>query len=80
MKVLIQSSVTTSFNHCSLVLMLSRAKLLNKIKNLQKRALRFTLYYDESSYGEFLGLSGSCAMNTRFKRALCIEIYKTLIT
>lgn len=36
------------------------------------------LYYDESSYGEFLELSGSCAMKIRFKWNCCIEIYKTL--
>ena len=32
----------------------------------------------ESSYDELLRLSGSCAINVRLKRNLCVEIYKTL--
>ena len=32
----------------------------------------------KSSYDELLRLPGSCAINVRLKRSLCVEIYKTL--
>ena len=58
--------------------MLSSVKSLKKIENLQKRALRCILSDYESSYDELLRLCGSCAINVRRKRNLCVEIYKTL--
>ena len=75
---LIQSFVLSNFNYGPLVWMLSSVKSLNKIENLQKRALRFMLSDYESSYGELLRLSGNCVINVRLKKNLCIEIYKTL--
>ena len=77
-KGLIQSFVLSNVNYCPLMWMLSSFKSLNKIENLQKRALRFMLSDYESSYDELLGFSGSCAINVRLKRNLCVEIYKTL--
>ena len=77
-KALIQSFVLSNFNYCPLVWTLSSVKSLNKIENLQKRVLRFMPWDYESSYDELLRLSGSCAMNVRLKRNLCVEIYKTL--
>ena len=77
-KALIQSFVLSNFNYCPLVWMLSSVKSLNKIENLQKRALRFMLSDYKSSYDELLRLPGSCAINVRLKRSLCVEIYKTL--
>ena len=53
-------------------------KSLNKIENLQKRALRLMLSDYGSSYDEVLRLSDSCKMNVRLKKNLCVEIYKTL--
>ena len=77
-KALIQSFVLSNFSYCPLVWMLSSVKSLNRTGNLQKRALRFMLSDYESSYDELLSLSGSCAINVRLKRNLCVEIYKTL--
>ena len=77
-KALIQSFALSNFNYCPLAWMLSCVKCLNKIENLQKRALRFMLSDYESSYDELLTLSGICAINVRFKRNLCVEIYETL--
>ena len=77
-KALIQSFVLSNFNYGPLVWMLSSVKSLNKIENLQKRALRFMISDYEKSYDELLRLSGSCAINVRLKRNLCVEIYKTL--
>ena len=75
---LTQSFVLSNFNYGPLVWMLSSVKSLNKIENLQKRALRFMLSDYESSYGELLTLSGNCVINVRLKKNLYIEIYKTL--
>ena len=58
--------------------MLSSAKFLNKIENLQKRALGFMLSDYERCSDEVLRLSGSCAINVRLKKGLCVEIYKSL--
>ena len=44
-EVLINSYIISNFNYCPLVWMFSSTQSLNKIKNLQKRALRF-LYDD----------------------------------
>ena len=77
-KALIQSFVLSNSNFCLLVWMLPCVKSLNKMENLQKRAVRFMLSDYESSYDELLRLSSSCAINVRLKRNLCVEIYKTL--
>ena len=77
-KALIQSFVLSNFNYCPLVWMLSSVKSLNKIENLQKRALRFMISDYENSYDELLRLSGSCSINVRLKTNLCAEIYKIL--
>ena len=74
-RALIQSFVLSNFSYCPLMWVLSSVKSLNKIENLQKRALRFMLSDYESSYDELLRLSGSCAINVG---NLCVEIYKTL--
>ena len=76
-KALILSFVLSNFNYCPLVWMLSSVKSLNKIENLQKRALRFMLSDYESSYTEILRLPGSCAIKVRFKRNLCVGIYNS---
>ena len=55
--------------------MLPSVKSLNKIENIQKRALRSMLSDYENSYDELLRLSDSCPINVR---NLCVEIYKTL--
>ena len=59
--------------------MFSSTQPLNKIENLQKRALRF-LYNDfEASYEDLLSKGGKFKINFRRLRTLCVEIYKTLI-
>ena len=61
--------------HCPLVSMISCIKLLNKIENLRKWALRFILSNFESSYDEFSKLFDSCVINVKFKRNLYVEVY-----
>ena len=54
------------------------AQSLNKIENLQERALRFFLNNYDSTYEDLLEKSGYPNMNLRRQRTLCKEIYKTL--
>ena len=68
----------SNFNYCSLVWNFSSAQSLNKIENLQKRALRFLLNDYNSAYEDLLEKSGYINMNLWRQRTLCIEIYKTL--
>ena len=68
----------SNFNYCSLVWNLSSAQSLNKIENLQKRALRLLVKDYDSTYEDLLEKFGYPNMNLRRQRTLCIEIYKTL--
>ena len=49
-KVLVNTFVMSNFNYCSLVWNFSSAQSLNKIGNLQKRALRFLVNDYDSKY------------------------------
>ena len=68
----------SSFNYGFLVWMFSSKRTLNKIENLQKRALRFVLDDYTSSYELFLEKSGKPTTNLPRERLLCIEVYKAL--
>ena len=69
-KALIQSFALSNFNYGPLAWMLSSVKSLNKIENLQKRALRLMLSDYESSNDKLLNFSGSSAINVRLKGTL----------
>ena len=58
--------------------MFSSAQSVNKIENLQKRALRFLYDDSEASYEDLLSKGGKSTMNVRRLKTLCAEIYKTL--
>ena len=58
--------------------MFSSAHLLNKIENLQKRALHFLYDVFETSYEDLLSKGWKSTMNVRRLRTLCVEIYETL--
>ena len=57
--------------------MFSSKRSLNKIEDLQKRALRFVLDDYTSSYELLLEKSGKPIMNLARERLLCFEVYKT---
>ena len=77
-KVLLNSFIYSNFNYCPLVWMLSHAKSLNKIDNLQKRALQF-LYNDfDASYEELLLKAGKLKIREANLMILCVEIFKTI--
>ena len=50
---------------------------LNKIENLQKRALRFLYNNYQLTYEELLDKANSSTMNVKRLRFLCVEIYNT---
>ena len=77
-RVLIKSYIISNYNYCPLVWMFSIAKSLNKIENLQKRALRFLYNGYSISYEGLLEKAGKVKMNVYRLRNLCVEIYKTI--
>ena len=54
------------------------SKSLQKIENIQKRALRFLLDDNDSTYEELLVKSNNNFMSVKRLKVLCTEIYKTL--
>ena len=70
--------VYSNFNYYPLEWRFSSKKSLNKIESLQKRALRFALDDDTSSYKLLLENLGKPTMNLARERLLYIEVYKTL--
>ena len=72
-KVLVNTFVMSNFNYCSLVWNFSSAQSLNKIENLQKRALRFLLNDYDSTYEDLLEKSGYPNLNLRRQKTLYIE-------
>ena len=53
-KILINSFIYANFNYCQLVWQISPIKSINKIENIQKRALRFLLNNYSSDYETLL--------------------------
>ena len=77
-KVLIESFIYSNFDYCPLAWHFSSAKSLQKIENMQKRALQFLFSTYEMNYEELIEKAGKSTMNIRRLRFLCTEIYKTL--
>ena len=75
-KVLINSFILSNFNYCSLVWSISSAKSLNKVENLQKRAVRFLHNDYSSSYEELLKKSGKSTVNVSNYRSLYLKFSK----
>ena len=77
-KALIYSFILSNFNYCHLVWFISSDKCLNKVENLQKRALQFLFNDYSSSYEELIKNSETSTVNVSNYCSLCIEIFKTL--
>ena len=67
-----------NFNYCTLVWMLLNATSLKKIKNLQKRSLRFLHKSYNTPYEDLLFKSGFSSMNVKLLRPPCVKIFRTL--
>ena len=77
-KILINSFIYGNFNYCPLVWHFCSKNSLNKIENIQKRALRFLLNDYESDYKILLKKCNKCTMEVRRLRTLALETFKTL--
>ena len=77
-QVLAQSFVYSNFNYCPFMWYFSSSKSLQKIEQLQERALRF-LYNDHTtSYNDLLLKLDESTMLVASQRILCIKIFKTV--
>ena len=77
-KILISSFINGDFNYCPLVQHVYSKHSLNKIENIQKRALRFLLNDCESDDKALLKKSNKCTMEVRRLRTLALETFQTL--
>ena len=77
-KILINSFILDNFNYCPLVWHFCSKNSLNKIGNIQKRALRFLLNDYESDYKILQKKCNKCTMEVRRRRTLALETFKTL--
>ena len=75
---LINSFIYSNFDYCPLVWHFTSAKSLEKIENIQKRALRFMYNDYQNSYEYLLIKAEKSTMTVRRLRFLCIEIFKTI--
>ena len=75
-KILINSFIYSNFNYCPLVWHFSSRKSINKIENVQKRALRFLLNEYSSDYETLLKKTNKCTMEVKRLRLLALEIFK----
>ena len=66
-------------NYCPVVQFVSSSTSLRKIENLLKRALRVLLDDNVSSYEQLLQIPCKASINLRDHRALCTEVFKTMI-
>ena len=75
-KILINSFIYTNFNYCPLVWHFCSRKSINKIENIQKRALRFLLNDYSSDYETLLKKTNKHTMKVKRLRLLALEIFK----
>ena len=75
---LINSFIYANFSCCPLVWHFSSRKSINKIENIQKRALRFLLNDYASGYKTLLKKTNKCTIEVKQLRLLALEIFKAL--
>ena len=64
-KILINHLIYANFNYCQLVWHFSSTKSINKIENIQKKALRFLLNDYSSDYEILLKKTHKCTMEVK---------------
>ena len=75
-KILINSFIYSNFKYCPLVWHFSSRKFINKIENIQKRALTFLLNDYSSDYETLLKKTNKCTLEVKRLRLLALEIFK----
>ena len=78
-KVLITSFVLSNFKYCLLVWFVSSFESLRKTEKLHKRALIFLLNHYVSFNKQLSQKSSKTSVNLRNHKALCNEVFKTII-
>ena len=68
--------IVSNFNHCPVVWMFTSKSSLNKLENIQKRALRFVCNDFVSKYSELLEKCGSQGVKLMALSFMAIEVYK----
>ena len=75
-KILINCFINANFNYCPIVWHFSSRESINKIENIQKRALKFLLNHYSSDYETLLKKTNKCTMKVKRLRLLAVEIFK----
>ena len=75
-KILMNCFINANFNYCPIVWHFSSRESINKIENIQKRALRFLLNDYSSDYETLLKKTNKCTMEVKRLRLLALEIFK----
>ena len=70
------SFITSNFNYSPVVWMFTSKSSLNKLENIQKRALRFVCNDFVSNYSELLELCGSRGVKLMTLRFITVGVYK----
>ena len=76
-KTMVQSFILANFNYCPLVWYFTSAKQINKIEEIQERALRYISDDYDSNFQQLLENSKFVSMEIKRKQTLCTEIFKT---
>lgn len=77
-QLLYQSFILSNFNFCPIVWHFCSAKNSHKIENVQKRALKFLLDDNVSSYETLLSISGMKTLFLQSIRLIAIEVFKSV--
>ena len=78
-KILVNSFIYANFNYCPLVWHFSSRHFINKIENIQKRALRFLVNDCSSDYETFLKKANKCTVEVKRLRLLSIKTVQLLL-
>ena len=74
----VDAFILANFNYCPVVCYFSTSKQMQKIEQMQGRALRFILNGYKLDYESLLVESNNVTMEVKRMRSLCIEVFKTL--
>ena len=77
-KALTEAFVFSTFHYCLLVQHFTSMTSTNKIKSIQKRALRLLYNYYTSTYDSLLVKANKPSMELKHYRTLVLEIFKSL--
>ena len=77
-KVILNSFILSQFQYCPLVWFFCKKSCINKLDKIQERALRIVYNDFNANYDVLLKRANCPDVQTRLRRLLMVEIYKTL--